>query len=194
MAPVRAAAPVRTAPQARTRASGAVRIRDAERRDIAPLVRLMTASPLLREYAVTASRARAALAEALDTGDVLLVAADRDRVVGLAWLIPTRALDRTAYLRLLLVAEAEQSRGLGADLLARAERRARSARARHLALLVTASNRGARRFYRREGYRYVATLRGFVRRHIDEALYVRDLPRATTRASSARGSGRSRPR
>ncbi|CAN5229027.1 hypothetical protein BH18CHL2_BH18CHL2_06190 [soil metagenome] len=95
-------------------------------------------------------------------------------VRGVAWLILTRAFDGAAYLRLLLVAEGEQSRGVGAALLSRAERRAREARSRHLALLVTGTNRRARNFYEREGYRLVGILPGYVRPGIDEALYVKD--------------------
>ena len=71
--------------------------------------------------------------------------------------ITTRALDRSAYLRLLLVAEEQQSRGVGAALLARVEREARSARCRHLVLLVTKTNNRARAFYERHGYRTSAT-------------------------------------
>ncbi len=153
-----------------------MRIARATASDLAPLVRLVSGSVLLRRYRVTPAGARASLREALRGGDALLVAVDGDEIVGLAWLIATRALDRSAYLRLLIVADGARSRGTGAALLERAERAARAARCRHLALLVTRSNRRARAFYERHGYVHVGDLPGFVRPRIAEALYVKSLP------------------
>jgi len=136
----------------------------------------MAASPLLRRYEVTARGARASVTEALRGGDSVLVALERHAVVGLTWSITTRALDRAAYLRLLLVGEGVQSRGIGAALLARTERAARTAGCRHMVLLVTATNRRARAFYAGHGYRHVAHLPGFVRPGIAESLYVKSWP------------------
>lgn len=133
----------------------------------------MTASPLLQRYAVTLVRARSSLLEALKERDQLVVALDGGDPLGLAWVITTRALDRAAYLRLLLVAEGQQSRGLGAALLADAERRARASGCRHLVLLVTTANRRARTFYAGHGYRHVGNLPGFVRPGTGESLYVK---------------------
>ena len=116
-----------------------MRIRSASERDVEALAAVMAASPLLRRYRVSARLARESLREALRERDVLLVALATDEVVGLAWVITTRALDQAAYLRLLLVAEGQQSRGAGAALLARAEGRARRSGCRHLVLLVTKS-------------------------------------------------------
>ena len=102
-----------------------------------------------------------------------LVAVDGEAVVGLAWAIITRALDRAAYLRLLLVSEEHQSQGVGAALLARVEREARASRCRHLVLLVTKTNRRARSFYERHGYAHVGDLAGFVHPGIAESLYLK---------------------
>ncbi len=173
-----------------------MRIARATRDDLAPLVRLMAASMLLRRYGVTPASARASLGEALRRGDPIFVAVDRDSLVGLAWLITTRAIDRSAYLRLLLVADGARSRGTGTALLARTERAARAARCRHLALLVTRSNRRARTFYESHGYAHVGDLPGFVRARITEALYVKSLsPRASSSLPAAAFDGRPhRPR
>ena len=134
---------------------------------------LMARSPLLRGYRVTARGAKASLAEALRERDLVIAAVDNDDVVGLAWVIITRALDRAAYLRLLLVAETPQARGLGAAMLARVEREARASRCRHLVLLVTKTNRRARSFYERHGYAHVGDLPRFVRPGIAESLYLK---------------------
>ena len=122
---------------------------------------------------MTARGAKASLAEGMRERDVVLVAVDGDAVLGFAWVIVTRALDRAAYLRLLIVAETHQSRGLGAALLARAEREARATRCRHFVLLVTKTNRRARSFYERQGYARVGDLAGFVRPGIAESLYLK---------------------
>jgi GNAT superfamily N-acetyltransferase len=135
----------------------------------------MARSPLLRRYGMTRRRAHASLAEGLRERDLVLVALEKDVVIGLAWVIATRALDRAAYLRLLLVAEGRQSRGVGEALLADGERRARGLGCRHMVLLVTTTNRRARSFYTRQGYRYVGGLPGFVRPRIGESLYVKAL-------------------
>ncbi len=154
-----------------------MKIVKATRGHVAALARLMAASPLLRRYRVTARSSRESLGEALRQGDLLLVAAEDGLVVGLAWVITTRALDRTGYLRLLLAAESRRSEGIGAALLARAERGARARSCRHFALLVTTTNRRARAFYQRHGYRHVGYLPGFVRTGIGEALYVKSFRR-----------------
>jgi len=150
-----------------------MRIARATRAQVGAMAALMAGSPLLRRYGVTETSARASLAAAEQSGETLLVAADGGRVVGLAWLIVTAALDRSAYLRLLLVAPGSRSRGVGAALLGRIERVARDRGCRHVVLLVTRTNRRARAFYARHGYRHVGDLPGFVRPRIDESLYTK---------------------
>ena len=145
----------------------------ATRRHVPAIADLMAASPLLKRYRVTRAGASRNLGEALRARDLLLVAMDAGAAVGLAWVIVSRALDRSAYLRLLLVSEADQSHGLGAALLTRAEREVRASGARHLVLLVTRTNRRARSFYQRRGYTRVGDLPGFARTGIDESLYVK---------------------
>jgi GNAT superfamily N-acetyltransferase len=145
----------------------------ATRRHVPSIAELMADSPLLRRYRVTRASATASLREGLRAGDLLLVGVDGGAVLGLAWLIRTRALDRSAYLRLLLVAEGRQSRGVGAALLARGEREVRASGARHLVMLVTRANRRARSFYEKHGYGRVGDLPSFVRRGITESLYLK---------------------
>lgn len=152
-----------------------MRIVPATKSHLAALTQLMARSPLLRRYGVTRHGASASLGEALRQRDVVLVALEGEQVVGLVWMVATRALDRAAYLRLLVVAEGEQSHGVGATLLEYAERKVRKIGCRHTVLLVTTTNRRARSFYRRHGYRYVGGLPGFVRPGIGESLYVKTL-------------------
>ena len=149
------------------------RIVRARREHVHSMAALMAGPPLLRRYRVTVRGATASLAEALRRRDPVLAALDGGTVVGLAWVIITGALDRSAYLRLLLVSDEHQSQGLGTALLARAEREARASRCRHVVLLVTRTNRRARSFYEGHGYAHVGDLPGFVRPGIAESLYLK---------------------
>jgi GNAT superfamily N-acetyltransferase len=135
----------------------------------------MARSPLLRRYGTTGRAAVDALARGRAAGDRLIVAAmPRGRVVGMAWVVPSRILAGAAYLRLLLVGEERQRGGVGGALLAAAETAARAV-ANHLVLLATTDNAGARRFYARHGYRHVGDLPGLARPGLDEALYWKTL-------------------
>jgi ribosomal protein S18 acetylase RimI-like enzyme len=156
-----------------------MRIAPATRPDLAALADLMTESSLLQRYGVTRAGASASLLDARRSRDTILVAREGAEVLGLAWVIATRALDRTAYLRLLLVAEGRRSRGVGAALLAAAERQAHTKKCRHMLLLVTSTNRRARAFYVRAGYRFVGRLPDFARAGITEALYAKSWRRIT---------------
>lgn len=153
-----------------------MRITPAREPQIPDLAMLMSASPLLKRYGVTRASARASLTEGVRERDMLLLAAEGGEIVGLAWVILTRALDRAAYLRLLLVAEGWQDRGVGSVLLADAERRARRSGSHHMVLLVMTTNRRARAFYERAGYAKVGHLPGFAGPGISEALYVKSWP------------------
>ena len=150
-----------------------MKIMRASPRHAAAIAELMAASPLLRRYRVTRAGAMSSVEDGLRARELILILLDDDAVVGLAWLIVTSALDRSAYLRLLLVGEQHQSRGLGAALLARAEREGRASGSRHLVLLVTRTNRRARSFYERHGYAHVGDLPGFARQGVAESLYVK---------------------
>jgi len=132
---------------------------------------MMAGSPLLRRYGTTRDAAFRALARGIRSRDRVIVAASPDgRLVGLAWILPSRILTGAAYLRLLLVAEGRQRTGVGAVLLAAVEAAARPV-ANHLVLLTTTDNTGARRFYARHGYRHVGSFPGLSRPGLDEALY-----------------------
>jgi GNAT superfamily N-acetyltransferase len=141
----------------------------------------MAASPLLQPYGTTRRTALAALARGRAAGDRVLVARTPDGgVAGMAWVLPSRILTGAAYLRLLLVAEGRQRAGTGSALLAAAEAVSREV-VNHLALLVTAGNTSARRFYARHGYRHVGDLPGLTRVGLDEALYWKTLRPHTQR-------------
>ena len=150
--------------------------------DLPELAAMMAASQLLARYRITADGALASLTDALESGDLLLVHRDHE-LNAIAWVtFAPRMLDGAAYLRLLLVAAASRSGGLGSALMEAVESQARE-RANHLYLLATTDNTGARRFYEARGYRHVGDLPGLVMPHLDEALYYKTLRGITPRAS-----------
>jgi ribosomal protein S18 acetylase RimI-like enzyme len=152
--------------------------------DLPALAELMAASPLLQRYGTSRTRARQALERAQRAGDRMLVARPRATrrptravpgpLAGFAWVVESRILTGTAYLRLLLVAEPWRRTGLGARLLGAAEADA-ARRANHMVLLVTTDNAGARRFYESHGYRHVGDLPAHAVPGLDEALYEKAL-------------------
>ena len=167
---------VRTSAALRQRSRpSTLRIRFARSADLPAVAAMMARSPLLRRYGATIGGAAGALARGRAAGDALIVAATpRGRLVGCAWIVPSRILTGAAYLRLLLVGEDRQRGGIGAGLLTAAETAARAV-ANHLVLLATTDNAGARRFYTRHGYRHVGDLPGLARPGLDEALYWKTL-------------------
>ena len=154
----------------------------ATERELPELATLMGNSPLLGRYHVTSNGALGSLRAAFSAGDTLLVGRGAS-VVGMAWLsYAPRVLDGAAYLRLLLVADGAQRRGVGSQLLTAVERAAHEC-ANHLYLLATTDNVDARRFYERHGFRHVGDLPGLVWPELDEALYEKPLRGYTERLS-----------
>jgi ribosomal protein S18 acetylase RimI-like enzyme len=147
-------------------------IRPATEDDLPALAAMMAASPLLARYRTRFDGALTALRSALADGDVVLCAGEP--ALGFVWLsLAPRLLNGAAYLRLLLVAA--PSHGVGTDLLEEAEAVGRERGLRHMYLLCTTDNTGARRFYERHGYRHVGDLPGLVWPDLDEALYEKRL-------------------
>jgi len=144
-------------------------IRDARAGELAELAAAVVAQPLLSRYEVTAERLARDLQQALDRGDPVLVAEEDGRAVGFAWFFPTGTFGIGAYLRLIALIPGLEGRGSGGALVDEMERRA-TLTSRHLFLLVSQWNEGARRFYRARGYQEVGTLPAFVRADTDEII------------------------
>lgn len=144
----------------------------------------MTAQvPLLRTYGWTAAKARKILGGAIrDKGHDLIVALENDRPVGLAWVVGQGGFARSAYLRLMVVDAAFKRRGIGRRLMKVME--ARHFRKNGLMLLVTSTNRGARKFYESLGYRRAGFLKDYVKRGLTEAIYFKPAARKRLKKSS----------
>ncbi len=153
----------------------AMTIRPARLDELPALAAAVAAQKLLSHYEITAPRLAQLLAEAIGRGEPVLVADDGGTVRGFAWYLYAGTLGVGGYLRLIALAPGSERRGAGAALLDAVEAGVGS-RARHLFLLVSHWNEGARRFYARRGYAEVGRLPAFVRADTDEIICWKRLP------------------
>jgi ribosomal protein S18 acetylase RimI-like enzyme len=149
-------------------------IRAARASDLAPLARSLAGQPLLERYGTDAAALERSLSSALARGDGLAVAEEAGAPRGLAWFLVEGTFALGGYLKLIALAPGAEGRGLGGALLDEVERQV-AARSRHLFLLVSHFNDGARRFYARRGYREAGALPSLVREGIDEVVMWRRL-------------------
>ena len=146
-----------------------IAVRPARADELDALAAAVAPQPLLVRYEITAARLGRLLGDALRRGEPIVVAAKDDggAPLGFAWFQTRGTFAAGGYLRLIAVAPGDESRGVGAALLDAVER-AVAVEARHLFLLVSHWNEGARRFYARRGYDEVGRLPAFVRADTDE--------------------------
>lgn len=177
-----------------------LRIRPLRATDIEPCARLIAADPLWKRYHITLARARHQLREVLaaphrgggrmgDTGE-FAVAHSGGQVVGFVWFRLDGTFHHSGYIRWIGVAPRVQGHGVGAKLMAYAERKI-FARGPNVFLMVSAFNTGARAFYKRLGYMEIGAVPSYAIRGITERLFRK------TRgplSAPARRAGARRPR
>jgi ribosomal protein S18 acetylase RimI-like enzyme len=151
-----------------TDASTPVRIRTCTAADRAACAALISGQPLFVPYGLTAEGLEKSLAAA-GHGEQILLAESEGQVLGFVWFMTRGAFGRSAYLRLLVTAPAEQGRGVGSLLMDAAEG-AVFAEVSDLFLLVNSKNGAARRFYERRGFVKAGELASYVARGLDEVL------------------------
>ena len=144
-------------------------IRAVRLAELPALATAVAPQPLLQRYEITATRLGQLLAEAVGRGEQLLVADDGRAARGFAWFLRAGSLGAGGYLRLIALEPGASGGGVGAALLDAVEADV-AAHARHLFLLVSHWNEGARRFYGRRGYSEVGRLPAFVRADTDEII------------------------
>lgn len=150
-------------------------IRPMTAQDMPNLARWIVQVPLWQRYRLTEQGIAQALEQGQAKGHILLVADSDDLkgsgvACGFVWCIPDGAFGRSAYLRLIGVHPRYAGGGLGAGLLAAAEREA-SQRATAMFLLVSDFNADAQRFYLRHGYQQVGAIPGYVLPDVVELLF-----------------------
>ncbi|RYF05835.1 MAG: N-acetyltransferase [Deltaproteobacteria bacterium] len=139
---------------------------------LTPLAAALAPDPLFVRYGRTAAALAAQWRAAQAAGDGLLVAHKAGAPAGLAWYAPSGAFATGAYLRLLAVSPVLQGQAIGAALLAAFETQCSLAsRKSGWFLLCSAANAPARAFYRRQGYKEVGQLPGFVLPDVVEVIY-----------------------
>lgn len=94
------------------------------------------------------------------------------------------------YIQVLFVSPEFRGRGLGEELMAFAEKKI-FARSPNVFLCVSSFNKGARRFYRRLGYRQAGLLKDFLIRGSDEVLMRKTVGPLRTFSQRRRTNGKS---
>jgi ribosomal protein S18 acetylase RimI-like enzyme len=146
--------------------------------DCADVARAVDGLDLLTRYGMDAARLGANLTAALLRGEQVVVAraSEDGALVGFAWFLERGTFASGAYLRLIAVAPAAQSRSVGAALLAHVER-ACQAHTSTLFLLVSDFNTRAQQFYARHGYAQSGRLPDFVIPGVAELIFWKRLAR-----------------
>jgi len=150
-------------------------VRPARLDELSALCTAVAPQKLLTHYEIGSTRLAQLLAEALGRGEPLLVADDGGVARGFAWYLYSGTFGGGGYLRLIALAPGAEGQGAGGALLDAVEADV-ATRARHLFLLVSHWNEGARRFYARRGYLEVGKLPAFVRADTDEIICWKRLP------------------
>jgi ribosomal protein S18 acetylase RimI-like enzyme len=138
--------------------------------DLEACATIMSGLPLWRQYGVSAGEAREIFAAALRGAAHVQVAEDDARVVGFVEYLVQGTFGHSGYVWAVGVAADAQGRGVGGRLMDAAEAAIFEA-GPNVFLLVNASNRPARHFYERRGYRRAGELTDYVRAGLTEILY-----------------------
>ena len=144
-------------------------VRSARLDELSALATAVAPQKLLTHYEISSTRLAQLLAEAIGRGEPVLVADDDGAPRGFAWYLYSGTLGVGGYLRLIALAPGTEGQGVGGALLDAVEADV-ATRARHMFLLVSHWNDGARRFYARRGYQEVGRLPAFVRADTDEII------------------------
>ena len=150
-------------------------VRPARLDELSALATAVASQKLLTHYEITSTRLAQLLAEAIGRGEPVLVVDDGGQPRGFAWYLYSGTLGVGGYLRLIALAPGTEGQGAGSALLDAVEADV-ATRARHMFLLVSHWNDGARRFYARRGYSEVGRLPAFVRADTDEIICWKRLP------------------
>jgi [ribosomal protein S18]-alanine N-acetyltransferase len=176
-----------------------LRIRPLRAPDIDPCAMLIAADPLWQRYHITLPQARRQLRKVVaatrrgsgwrgEAGE-FAVAHSEGQVVGFIWFRLGGTFHHSGYIRWIGVAPRVRGQGVGARLMAYAERKI-FARGPNVFLMVSAFNTGAQKFYKRLGYMEIGAVPNYAIRGITEHLFrkTRGPLSAPSARSGARGS------
>jgi ribosomal protein S18 acetylase RimI-like enzyme len=150
-------------------------IRPMSGEDIPLIAGWMTGDALWRRYGIREETIPADFREALERGDLLLIA-DADKPArGFAWCQLNGMFGNQAYLKRIGVDPALTGRNIGGLLLDRLEAVVRESGRNTLYLLVSDFNEGAQRFYRRRGYQQIGAFPDLAVPGVTELLFSKAL-------------------
>jgi ribosomal-protein-alanine N-acetyltransferase len=145
-------------------------LRPAHRSESAAIA---TMSRLQVEYGLNWRWTPARIRRAIDDTETMVLVASIDGVLeGFAVM---KFRDEDAHLLLLAVQPKARRSGIGKAMLNWLEKSCRTAGIRHIRLEVRVTNRPARRFYERQGYRLVSQVAGYYEKREAAAVMVKSL-------------------
>ncbi len=133
-------------------------------------VRILIHNPLWQRYGITPEAAGRMFLDALAQGATILAARVGGQMVGFVWYVTHGAWDRSGCIFPIGMLPPYLGKGVGEKLLAAAEAQM-AEEVGEFFLLVTDSNSGARRFYRRLGYYLVGAIPDYVVAGITELIF-----------------------
>jgi len=148
-----------------------VQIVSMGRKNLDACSRIVDGMAPFHRYGLSGAAIGRMLGAALEEGrsDLRVARDERDEVLGLAWLVPRGAFDRSGYLRLIAVDEASRRDGVGHALVAALEET--HLRRGGIFVLVSRDNEEAQRFYETLGYQNTGVLPGYLRPDLDELVF-----------------------
>jgi ribosomal protein S18 acetylase RimI-like enzyme len=149
-----------------------VKIRRMMSKDCPDVARIASDVPLFLRYGMTYERALKTFRIAFKNPKAQVwVAEIRGKVAGFIYFVEEGGFLRSTYLRLIGVSSEFARAGIGKKLMNKMESIA--LRPNGIFLLVTRTNRPARAFYKRLGYKKVGVLKDYVLKGVDECIYFR---------------------
>ena len=147
-----------------------VLIRPMTSDDVEACAHIMAENALWQRYGVTIQSAQQRLGQAVAEEETLFVAELALAVVGFVWCVSRGAFARSGYIPLIGVAPDMVGHGVGVKLLKAAEAYLGQA-SPDIFLTVSDFNKGAQRFYQRQGYKQVGALPDYVLKGVTELIF-----------------------
>lgn len=137
--------------------------------EISACARIMAENFLWQRYDVTYESALARFQNGYAEHATIFIAHESEKVCGFCWVAEKGAFNRSAYIMLIGVDPAKQSRGIGKILLEETEKFLASKSA-DVFLTVSDFNIGAQKFYSGMGYKVVGEIPDYVKPGITEII------------------------
>jgi ribosomal protein S18 acetylase RimI-like enzyme len=145
-----------------------VSIRLAEPSDCAHLAEIYNSS-LLRQALEYPPLTEKHFEDALQNTNTRIHIAEENEILGFSWIELKAAFARSHYLKLICIKPGVERLGIGGQLMTNVEEL--FLKPNGLFLLVSATNEGAKTFYKSRGYRKSGEIPDFVKKGLTEEIY-----------------------